>query len=364
MYDNSKENCINRNIIIDISKALGIFLVVIGHTNNVFVSYIYQFHMPLFFFLSGYVFKKNKIFALKNYIFSKIKKIYFPFVITNVIFMCMHNFFSFIYFYTVKSNVKLYYVFNDYISQFIKIISLGGGEQLVGPLWYLIALFEITILFAFFLKILRKYKLNNEIYIFALSLILYFIGCNIKLPRTLSQSFIGMLFYCMGYIYKNHENELKIKKEVAFLSLILIILINQINEVDMGSLNIHFKLLFILTGFSGIYMTLYFAKLISNIKLKKHFILYCGKHTMTILIGHCICFKLVMFLEYYIYNFDKSFLGRFPVYQVNVFWSIPMVICGICIPLLVNFIYRNLFITHFYNYMRRDKNGRIFSKTS
>lgn len=40
---------------IDYAKAIGIFLVVVGHTyaGNALTNWIYSFHMPLFFFLSG-----------------------------------------------------------------------------------------------------------------------------------------------------------------------------------------------------------------------------------------------------------------------------------------------------------------------
>ncbi len=48
---------------IDILKGLGIIFVVIGHvySNEVIYNWIYSFHMPLFFFASGYVYKKRSV---------------------------------------------------------------------------------------------------------------------------------------------------------------------------------------------------------------------------------------------------------------------------------------------------------------
>lgn len=42
---------------VDIAKGLGIFLVVLGHTyrKNPVQNWIYSFHMPLFFILSGWL---------------------------------------------------------------------------------------------------------------------------------------------------------------------------------------------------------------------------------------------------------------------------------------------------------------------
>lgn len=47
-----------RNRCIDTIKAVGIFLVILGHHQTVFTQWIFSFHMPLFFFLSG-IFHKN-----------------------------------------------------------------------------------------------------------------------------------------------------------------------------------------------------------------------------------------------------------------------------------------------------------------
>lgn len=61
----------NRLYYIDVVKVLGIYLVILGHlplTNIIFTKFIFSFHMPLFFFCSGYLFKKN------NNIYSDIKK--------------------------------------------------------------------------------------------------------------------------------------------------------------------------------------------------------------------------------------------------------------------------------------------------
>ena len=47
---------------IDVAKGIAIFLVVYGHTydgRNLHL-FIYSFHMPLFFFISGLLFKENK----------------------------------------------------------------------------------------------------------------------------------------------------------------------------------------------------------------------------------------------------------------------------------------------------------------
>lgn len=51
----------NRITWIDWSKALLICFVVLGHSGSCFIPYIYSFHIPAFFFISGYLSNYNKV---------------------------------------------------------------------------------------------------------------------------------------------------------------------------------------------------------------------------------------------------------------------------------------------------------------
>ena len=73
---------------IDILKGIGIILVVVGHSNFSFAKattamfiqkYIYSFHMPLFFFVSGYLFVKDKYSNFKRFLRVKTKTLMIPY---------------------------------------------------------------------------------------------------------------------------------------------------------------------------------------------------------------------------------------------------------------------------------------------
>lgn len=57
---------------VDLSKGIAIFLMVLCHTgvHNHFTQWVYAFHMPLFFIVSGMLFK-NTSFSLKEYSIKK-----------------------------------------------------------------------------------------------------------------------------------------------------------------------------------------------------------------------------------------------------------------------------------------------------
>lgn len=64
---------------IDIAKGIGIILMVIGHAcyPHIYIfNCIYIFHMPLFFFLSGFLFKESSTHKPISYIYKKIKSLY------------------------------------------------------------------------------------------------------------------------------------------------------------------------------------------------------------------------------------------------------------------------------------------------
>lgn len=85
-----KELNVKRIEWIDVCKGLGIFLVFIGHTNvsqlsRTLYDWIYSFHMPLFYMLSGLVFDKTKYNTFRKYINRRFKTLILPFFILNTI---------------------------------------------------------------------------------------------------------------------------------------------------------------------------------------------------------------------------------------------------------------------------------------
>ena len=323
---------------IDIAKALGIILVVLGHTEFVYSNFLYQFHMPLFFFLSGFVFNESKTKPFGRFALKKIKGLYLPFVVFELIFLCFHNLFVSIGFYSVESGKELiYYGINDYMKKGFQILTMGGGEQLCGPVWFLISSLEIVIVFALLFKLVNFLKINDiykESMILLICIGLFFVGCYTHLPRMLSQSMIGILFFCVGYLYKKHKNRIKLHWYFAVISLAVIIVTGIFNKVDISKLEITYTWMLLISGIAGSYLILWLSGLIVRVK-HIGFLKYCGKNTIYILALHFVSFKLVMIAEWSVYRFDWVYLGSFPTYEESFWWQIPLTIAGVGIPLLI-----------------------------
>ena len=83
-----------RNTVIDIIKALGIILMVMGHAGAPITQWIYLFHMSLFFIVSGYCIGGNysdNFSGLKLFIKKKIKTLYIPCLLFNTSLLILHN---------------------------------------------------------------------------------------------------------------------------------------------------------------------------------------------------------------------------------------------------------------------------------
>ncbi len=89
----------NRVYWIDYAKGIGILLVVIGHVCRGLIDssilspsiaksidqWIYAFHMPIFFFLSGLLIQRSVSTSLKDFIVNKLKTIAYPYFLWSII---------------------------------------------------------------------------------------------------------------------------------------------------------------------------------------------------------------------------------------------------------------------------------------
>lgn len=171
-----------RDSTIDIAKGIGIFLVVLGHF-AVFASplyhYIYLFHMPLFFFISGMFAKPMSI---KECLVKKTKRLLVPYL-----------------FYWTFNHLIQYIgqtiVFHDFSLRDMNLDILVGGV-----LWFLISLWSIYLIYTIGCLVGRyAYFLYSVISIIGLIL-----GYNnIRLPFYLSQTMLMLPFFLIGNIFKN-----------------------------------------------------------------------------------------------------------------------------------------------------------------
>jgi fucose 4-O-acetylase-like acetyltransferase len=83
-------NIKNRIEWVDTAKGIGLLLVIIGHLHLPYITtWIYFFHMPLFFFLSGVVFSEQK-YNFKDFLIRRVKSLVIPYFSLGLVIWCFY----------------------------------------------------------------------------------------------------------------------------------------------------------------------------------------------------------------------------------------------------------------------------------
>ena len=183
---------------IDTLRGIAMFFVVWGHCqkNNTFIrKYIYSFHIPLFFFISGLTFGESDKIPFKEYFKKKFKGLVVPYITVNVICYIL-----WIVLFKLGIISKFAYLEN-FLGMFYsnnKILTIPCG-----PAWFLLSLFVIDMMFYFFKK---NCKSDFELGIVcAICGIVSFInsisGYQIRGPWHIEAVFTGIVFYYLGYLF-------------------------------------------------------------------------------------------------------------------------------------------------------------------
>lgn len=195
-----------RNSQLDSAKGLGMIIAVLFHA-QILSGVCTQFHMPLFAFLSGLLYREKyntELNQVWNYAKKKIKGCHVPFLTYNFAFLMLHNLFYKIHIYGELSNQK-YYNGKDLVHQIIAIMTMDGGESLPGPMWYLIAMLEFTVLyvcirFGINKSITNENKMNACVTIVCVCLMLLGFS-TIELPRMLNRA---LAFLVSSWVYDTY----------------------------------------------------------------------------------------------------------------------------------------------------------------
>lgn len=154
----------NKDNKITIAKAIAIILMVIVHAgvDNTSANYICMFHMPLFFFVSGFCFKDSYLEKNKGFVKRRFT-LYLNFAAFVSVFVLLHNIFCRINFYTVENIegalVVPIYSIRDFMVNLAKtFLFMNNQEPLIGGFWFLRSLLVASLLSIGLLKIFRNPK--------------------------------------------------------------------------------------------------------------------------------------------------------------------------------------------------------------
>jgi len=198
----------SRRIDIDTIKAFGIFFVVLGHINSPASQFIFSWHMPFFFFISGFFIDKNLPLYLS---FKKnCQRLMVPYFFFGIIGIVAE---------ILKRNIlrrEAVNIWDSLIGLFFW-MDISSLNHYGFVLWFLPSLLWGKICITFFVKRIKNYFFILFIIISMLYIVFY---SRIIYPFALDTAMISTFWIFLGYIYFNYFLDIKLK----YLYMLLIII--------------------------------------------------------------------------------------------------------------------------------------------
>lgn len=325
---------------LDIAKGIGIFLVVVGHStfiNDTILRWIFSFHMPLFFIISGILIshKNEENTSIRSIAVRKARSILIPYAWFSL-------FYTIIDIISFKADLLN---LNSIKINLLCTFSFAGS----GPLWFLPTFFMTELLFIFLLKFFGKR--NGVVLSLVMSIVGFIIASYIGIPSDYENNLL--VYYLMGFVfvltrslccqvlvalsyslyelYKKHTPGNLICVVTGIVLLGLSIPLSQVNEIiDMHNMNFGNVLLFVPCSFIGSIGLILISKALTKIRLFS----FWGQNSLTIMATHLNFYLLylggvwAMFLNPYITR-AKEYIFLFNVIFVAI-------LCSSIIALVIN----------------------------
>jgi acyltransferase len=293
---------------IDKARAIGILLVLFGHTHGIdplVRIYIYSFHMPLFFFLSGYVLKEKYLSdGFGNFTLRSIRKILIPYLTFWVL-----SYPFFILNLVLQKKVYTQDLDVTLLKPFVGLLYGIEAGLYNNVLWFFTCLFCTHIIFYW------VFRLNKKITILALiilgvlgSIIHHYI--DLRLPWNFELSLVAVVFLGFGHL----ASKIEFKKvgvifsvlhciAIALMFAVLIISVNKNGYVSMSDMIFGNLSYYYFGAFSGIGLVIYLSFLIPRNKILE----WISFNSIIIFSLNLLIYTSFTGIGVILFNFDPDF---------------------------------------------------------
>ena len=347
------------NNYITIAKAIGIILMVIGHSGcpQILLRSIYLFHMPLFFFCSGIFYKEvsNKETA-SLFLKKRIMGLYIPFVKWSLLFLLLHNLFLAVGIYNseygFEGGSSIYSASEMFHKMLILLFTMHDYEELLGGFWFIRALFISSILISSFSLLLRnKINYKNELLcgvFLVLTLLIRRFLPDPEIWRDISMGCFGAFFYMIGNLSMRYVRYWKNIYGAIICCVFLLLSYFYFKDCISMGCGYNKVIPFSVSALSGTMLTLYISSILEEkLYVLKYVFYYIGNHTLDILTLHFLSFRFVSFFFVLLYGMNVSHVAEHPVIKdvsmSHTYWWILYCMGGIVLSLLFIAVWKAVF---------------------
>ena len=294
---------------IDIARGITIIAMIYAHSDLTAAStpFIFAFHMPIFFILSGYLYKEPKDF--KTYVKKSIKKLLLPYGVTCALLaflrICRYMLQPEYYDYCGRKIIALKTIISSFVG-----FGCGPAESAihfpfyeawsVGALWFFLTFLWAVILFAVIMKLTKGW---NEIERALLFLTISMLGLAISfygywLPLDLDIAFFALIFMYVGYVLRQY-----LDGEMHALTIVLLICFYIIASMKYNSIGMSVRsvssALTIPLAIAGSILVMELSKWLERVlpHIIIAMIVWFGRSAMTIVCVHTLQFEIIPYAE-------------------------------------------------------------------
>ena len=339
-----------KNRVISIARGICIILMVVGHSGcpELLRKFIFLFHVPFFFFASGYFCRPEKTLrpsadgiGLYKRILRRFKRLYLPFILYGLVFLLLHDFFLRIGIYNPENDGAAYDL-NAFMGVALKMfLKMDLPSHLLGAFWFLRSLLIAAVVIDVALYLLRNNP-RAQLYLAPVAalavLILRLAPEGTPVIRQLIPAAMGAFFFLLGMNYKKVEDKIKPGLLVQAFLLALLLVCAAFKPMSMdtpGALN---SALYMVIAPMGILLVMKLSECLDKTSVN-NVLGYIGDNSLIILGLHFLCFKPVSLLAIRTLGLPPQALSSFPVIpDLGGGWWVLYSLAGLLIPLSVSLI--------------------------
>lgn len=319
-----------RHVFIDNAKAIGIVLIVIGHSKGLpdyLVRVIFSFHVPLFFFISGFLLKANR---LEQPVHDNARKILRTLAVPYLFFFC----FAFVYWLATRNmgEKAALNLGREWYQPFIGLLTgLESDLYIDPPLWFFPCLILTAILYQAARKLLTPAVATCCFAALGFAVTIACSRPSYRLLQGLDIMWVALAFYAIGQQAREKRWFAGIDTVRLFLlglmASILLVYTGLFNgRVDLATMSFGMRpALYLPTSLLGIIATLSVAKLLPASRIAG----WLSENTLVIFPAHFIFLGLVRGLAISSHIIEND-------YHYALGWSVISSVFAIllCIPLI------------------------------
>ncbi len=368
-----------RDMRIDILKGIGILLMVFGHAGCPGSRFIYLFHMPIFFMATGYLYKdKNtdSLGSVAKYIGKRVKTLWLPYVLADTIYNLLNNLFRALHIYA-GSALKMDAPWggtlmvmptrelsaSDIWNRFLNALRFQGSAEFGMAMWFLQALFGVTILFVLIDYILRQLTLrifksekarqySSDVLMGVIAVLLLLAGVYVSKNHVLNlngfeKSLICFILMYLGrmihrYIRPLIENRFAVTIVLGLIGFVGLYIANSHGRIELSANQITGPAFFVTVSVLGWFFIYAISTALEKVPAVGKALTIFGQNTLAIVIMHFLAFRIVSAIVVCVYALPIEAMGATPVITSHGAWWLAYGIVGAVVPTIVNDVRKKL----------------------